>query len=135
VANALNTTSVRALRAARTDDRLTGLTPERLSILSVLVYGGPSTMSALARAEQVSPPAITRIVGALQSEGLVRRATAPHDRRQTVVTVTAAGRHRLERGRRARVERLASALCELDADELRRVADGLALVRRVLHLR
>lgn len=132
VANALNSTAIHALRAARVDDSSTGLTPERLSLLSVLVYSGPATMSALARAEQVSAPAITRIVSALEEAGLVRRSAVAADRRQTLVTATAAGTRLLERGRRARIDRLAAVLETLDPDELDQVAAGLALVRRAL---
>jgi DNA-binding MarR family transcriptional regulator len=132
VANALNTTAIHALRAARVDDLQTGLTPERLSLLSVLVYGGPATMSALARAEQVSPPAITRIVGALEEAGLVRREAVAHDRRQTRVVATPAGVRLLDRGRRARIDHLAELLAGLGPADLDRVADGLALVRRAL---
>ncbi|MGH8892026.1 MAG: MarR family winged helix-turn-helix transcriptional regulator [Actinomycetes bacterium] len=132
VANALNTTAIHSVRAAKVDDDRTGLTPERLSLLSVLVYGGPATMSALARAEQVSPPAITRIVGALEGTGLVRRTSDARDRRRTRVSATAAGIRVLERGRKGRIDRLADMLAALDADELRRVSEGLALVRRAL---
>ena len=132
VANALNSTAIHALRAARLDDSRTGLTPERLSLLSVLVYAGPTTMSALARAEQLSPPAITRTVTALEAAGLVRRKASVEDRRQTIVTATAAGTRLLERGRLARIERLADLLGTLDAPDLDRVADALALVRRAL---
>lgn len=132
VANALNTTCIRVLRAARVDDDRTGLTPERLSLLSVLVYGGPTTMSALARAEQVSPPATTRIVGALEAAGLVTRSVATDDRRKQIVTATRSGVRLLESGRGARVDRLAAALETLDRDQLRQVAAALALVRRAL---
>jgi DNA-binding MarR family transcriptional regulator len=132
VANALNSTSIHALRAARIDDSRTGLTPERLSLLSVLVYAGPTTMSALARAEQLSPPAITRTVTALEEAGLVRRRESPDDRRQTIVSATAAGTRLLEHGRRARIERLADLLDTLDGPDLDRVSEALALVRRAL---
>jgi DNA-binding MarR family transcriptional regulator len=132
VANALNSTAIHALRTARVNDDRAGLSPERLSLLSVLVFGGPATMSALARAEQVSPPAITRIVGALEEAGLVRREDDAEDRRRTLVTATRAGSRLLERGRQARIDRLAAVLSALDADELARVDDGLRLVRRAL---
>lgn len=132
VANALNSTAIHALRAARVDDSRTGLSPERLSLLSVLVHGGPSTMSLLARAEQVSPPAVTRTVAALEEAGLVRRGQVPDDRRQTLVTATAAGRRVLEQGRRARIDRLAGVLETLGPAELATVDEALALVRRAL---
>ena len=122
----------RSLRAARVADAETGLTAERLSLLSVLVFGGPATMSSLARAEQVSRPAITRTVGALEEAGLVRREEVPADRRQSLVSATAAGRQVLEAGRRARIERLATVLAGLAPDQLTELDRGLAHVRRAI---
>jgi DNA-binding MarR family transcriptional regulator len=132
VANALNSTAIHVLRAARTADSATGLTAERLSLLSVLVFGGPATMSALARAEQVSRPAITRTVGALEQAGLVRREEVAEDRRQSRVTATAAGRRLMEAGRRARIERLAGVLEDVPAEDLAELDHALAVVRRAV---
>ena len=132
VANALNSTAIHALRVARVADAETGLTAERLSLLSVLVFGGPATMSSLARAEQVSRPAITRTVGALEEAGLVRRATVAADRRQSLVTATSAGKRVLEAGRRARIERLAAVLGDVRPDELPELDRALAVVRTAL---
>jgi len=132
VANALNSTAIHVLRSARTADSVTGLTAERLSLLSVLVFGGPATMSALARAEQVSRPAITRTVGALELAGLVRREEVAEDRRQSRVTATAAGRRVLEAGRRARIERLAGVLADVPAEDLAELDRALAVVRRAV---
>jgi DNA-binding MarR family transcriptional regulator len=132
VANALNSTSVHALRVARVADVETGLTAERLSLLSVLVFGGPATMSALARAEQVSRPAITRTVAALQEAGLVRREEVAADRRQSLVSATSAGKKVLEAGRRARIERLAAVLGDVRPEDLRELDRALAVVRKAL---
>ena len=132
VANALNSTAIHALRAARTADTVTGLTAERLSLLSVLVFGGPATMSALARAEQVTRPAITRTVGALEEAGLVRREEVATDRRQSLVSATAAGKRLLEAGRRARIERLAAVLGDVRPEELAELDRALGVVRKAL---
>ena len=132
VANALNSTAIHALRAARTADTVTGLTPERLSLLSVLVFGGPATMSALARAEHVTRPAITRTVGALEAAGLVRREEVAADRRQSLVSATAAGKRLLEAGRRARIERIAAVLGDVRPEELAELDRALAVVRKAL---
>jgi len=132
VANALNSTAIHALRHARVEDRRSGLTPERLSLLSVLVYGGPTPMSALAAAEQLTPQAITRSVAALERDGLVQRSASDRDRRQVVVAATPAGVRLLEAGRRARIDRLAEVLASLDREELAEVDRALALVRRAL---
>jgi len=66
-------------------DAASGLTPERLSLLSVLVFAGPMPMSRLAAVEGVSAPAITRIVTALETDGLVIRRTVSEDRRRVEV--------------------------------------------------
>jgi DNA-binding MarR family transcriptional regulator len=92
-------------------------------------------MSQLARAEQVTRPAITRIVAGLESSGLVRREEVPDDRRSTRVRATAAGRAVLEDARRRRVEGLAEILRGATADELEQVSTALAVVRRGLSRR
>jgi DNA-binding MarR family transcriptional regulator len=132
VANELNTTAIHTLRLARSADITSGLSPERLSLLSVLVYAGPRTMGQLARAEQVSRPAITRIVTALEAAGLAERAQVVGDRRSTVVTATASGRAAMEQARRARVETLAAVLHGATPAELDLVSRALTVVRRGL---
>ena len=89
-------------------------------------------MSALARAEQVSRPAITRTVGALEAAGLVRREEVAADRRQSLVSATAAGKRLLEAGRRARIERLAAVLGDVRPEELAELDRALAVVRKAL---
>jgi DNA-binding MarR family transcriptional regulator len=132
VANELNTTAIHAVRVARSADAESGLTPERLSLLSVLVFGGPSSMSRLAAAEGVSAPAITRIVRALEADGLVRRAGVAEDRRQVRVSPTPRGRRLMEAGRRRRIAVLADALGGATAEELDVVSEALRVVRREL---
>jgi DNA-binding MarR family transcriptional regulator len=132
VANELNTTAIHVLRRARVVDAETGLSPERLSLLSVLVYGGPATMSRLARAEGVSAPAITRIVTALEDDGMVTRRQSRRDRRQVEVRATARGRRVMELGRRRRIEVLGELLAGVPATELAELRRGLAAVRREL---
>jgi DNA-binding MarR family transcriptional regulator len=132
VANELNTTAIHTLRRARVSDVDSGLSPERLSLLSVLVYAGPRTMGDLARAEQVTRPAITRIVDALEDAGLVSREQVATDRRTVLVRTTPAGRAVLEDARRRRVETLASVLDGASAEELALVSRALEVIRRGL---
>jgi DNA-binding MarR family transcriptional regulator len=89
-------------------------------------------MSSLARAEQVSRPAITRTVGALEEAGLVRREEVPADRRQSLVSATAAGRRVLEAGRRARIERLAAVLDDVRPEQLGELDRAFTVVRKAL---
>lgn len=118
VANRSHSMAIHLLRAARTDDISLGVTPERLSVLSVLVYGGPTTPGRLARIEQVSPAAITRHVSGLERDGLVTRAAVPGDRRASQVRASPSGRRLVERSRRNRLRRVAELLEALGPRDL-----------------
>lgn len=109
-ADVLHRVVVRLLRRAATADVGMSLDGPRASLLSILVYGGPLPITRLAEIERVSPPAITKLVDALESANLVRRNRSPHDRRVVLVEPTAAGRRTLERGRLARVRLIAGLL-------------------------
>ena len=53
-ASDLNSAAIHLLRGLRATDRAAGLTPARLSALSVIVFGGPCPLGRLARAEDVA---------------------------------------------------------------------------------
>jgi hypothetical protein len=55
IADALHGAAIRLLRYVRKEDVASGITGAQLSVLSVLVFGGPQTLGALAAAEQVRP--------------------------------------------------------------------------------
>jgi DNA-binding MarR family transcriptional regulator len=95
-----------------------GLSPARSSVLSILTFGGPRTIGALAQAERVRSPTMTSLVNGLEADGLVRRTQGHHDGRQVLVEATDRGRRILEEGRRHRVERLEELLCHLSGSDL-----------------
>jgi DNA-binding MarR family transcriptional regulator len=66
------------------------ITPARQSLLSVIVFGGPVNVSELARAENVSVPAVTRMLDALEADGLAHREPSEDDRRAVNVLPTEA---------------------------------------------
>lgn len=121
VANRLHSAAIHLLRSARVADRDSGLTPERLSLLSVIAFGGPRTLSELAIIEQVSLPAISRSAKGLEEAGLARRETPPGDRRQVRLHATRAGRRLLEAGRRRRLQHIAADLQGLDRGDLQQL--------------
>lgn len=128
LADHLHSTAIRVLRRVRSVDADTGLSGPRLSLLSVLLYGGPSTVTALADAEQVRPPTISRMVKDLEWQGLVRRNPDPVDGRVQRIRITPEGRQLLEGARRRRVESLARDLASLppsDRATLERAIDAL----------
>jgi DNA-binding MarR family transcriptional regulator len=131
-ADRLHSAAIHLLRNVRASDVETGLSPARLSALSVLVFGGPRTISALAAAEQVRLPTMSGIVRGLEEDRLVRREDDPNDRRTARIHATARGRKLLLRGRARRVDNLAERLKALNRDELRTLAAAAELIERTL---
>lgn len=106
LADRLHSLAIHLLRYARADDATTGLSAARLSVLSVLVFGGPRTVTDLAAAEQVAVPTMTRLLQGLEIDGYVRRRRDAADGRVVIVTATQRGRRALDAGRRARIRRV-----------------------------
>lgn len=131
VADRLHSAAIHLLRRLRVHDAGTGLTASRLSALSVVVYAGPIRMGDLAAAEQVRPPTISRLVGDLEAEGLVRRLADPDDGRVQRVEATPAGRRLLEAGRARRVEALARRIEALTGDDRSVLAAAALILERL----
>ena len=131
-ADRFHSAAIHALRHVRREDPVTGVPPAQLSALSVLVFGGPRTLGDLAAAEQVRPPTMTRIVQALEDEGLVRRASDPRDRRLVRLQATARGKRVMAQARDRRVANLAALLGRLSPVQVERVREAAELVERAL---
>ena len=130
-ANLVHSAAVRLLRTARAADADLDLDGPRASLLSVLVFAGPQPVTKLAELEQVSAPAITKMVGALESVGLAQRERSKTDRRVVLVSATPAGKRLLERGRAARVRAIAALLSDATEAQLQtlRAASGVIAAR------
>ena len=124
--------AIHLLRRLRREDTKAGLTGPRLSALSVVVFGGPITLGDLAAAEQVKPPTMTRLVRALEAEGLVRRETDSKDGRIVRLRATAKGETLLAAGRTRRVRKLSEPLAALTADEQSTLQDAAEILSRVI---
>ncbi len=132
LANRLHSTAIHLLRLVRVQDAATGVAPARLSALSVIVFTGPLSLNDLARAEQVRPPTMSRIVDALEAAGLARRRTNPADRRAVMIEATEKGAAILHEGRRRRVDALARKLVDLTPAELDSLSAALQALERAL---
>src|SRR5262249_42273830 len=99
--------------------------------LSVLVFGGPRTLSELARIEQVRAPTMTRMVDALEHAGHVRREADAADRRKLRLVATAQGVRVMHRGRERRVPLLARALTGLNRTQRATLAAALTILERL----
>ena len=128
VADRLHSAAIHLLRSLRREDDRSGLSAPRLSALSVLVFAGPLTLGELAAAEQVRPPTMTRLVQALEADGLVSRTPDPSDGRVTRLAATPRGRRLLAAGRARRVAALARRLCELPSAERLALAHAAAAI-------
>jgi DNA-binding MarR family transcriptional regulator len=131
VADRLHASAIRLLRSLRDVDVATGLSGPRASALSVVVFRGPLPIGALAAAEQVRPPTMTRLVAGMERLGLVERARDPADGRVQVIRATAKGRAVLQAGRRRRVEKLVDGLRRLPARERAVLARAAYLLDRL----
>lgn len=131
LADRLHSAAIHLLRRLRTTDDASGLTAPASSALSVLVFGGPTTLGRLAQVEQVRPPTMTRLVAELERQGLVERRADPKDGRVTWIHPTEHARRILLEGRARRVARLEEDLKRLRPADFKRLARALDLLERV----
>lgn len=132
VAQRLTSLTLHLLRRLAREEQVTGIRPARLSALATLAAGGPTTLGGLARRERVTPPSMTRLVQALESDGLVERLPSATDGRQVGVRITAAGERLLEERGQARADAVAGWLRPLDEDQMRVVDAAVTLLERSL---
>ena len=131
IADALHSAAIRLLRKVRREDDRSGIGPGQMSALSVIVFGGAMRLTDLARAEHVKPPTVTRIVAALEREGLVTRKADEADARAFVIEATARGRKLMEEGRRRRVVRLAGGVALLSRQDRSVLRDAAELLKKL----
>ena len=131
LATELHSVAIHLLRRVRSSDAVLGVTPARLSALSVLVFGGPMSLKQLADAEQGAAPTMSKMVAAMEAERLVRREADPRDGRAVRLIATRAGKQLMERGRRLRVARLAAELKELSAAEQATLRRATRILREI----
>ena len=128
----MHSAAVHLLRRVSREDSKAGTSPARLSALSVLVFGGPQTVSELANMERVKVPTMSRLLGAMEAEGLIRRAQNAADGRSIVLHATAKGRRVLDRARELRLSRLEELLSQASATELATVRAAATIVDRLV---
>jgi len=103
LAEMLHRGAIALLRRVNVADRETGISPPRLSALSVLVFAGPQSLASLARAEGVKPPTMSKLVAELEASGLVEKSPDPKDGRGLVIAATSKGRKIMLQGRDRRL--------------------------------
>jgi DNA-binding MarR family transcriptional regulator len=107
----------RRIRAERAAKGLPGLSDTQFATLAALARQAGMRPGELAAHEKVQPPSMTRVIAVLEERGLLARAPHPTDKRQVMLTATAAGRSLVGEVRRLREAWLARRLAELSAQE------------------
>jgi DNA-binding MarR family transcriptional regulator len=122
------------LRRLRRIDTETGISAPRLSLLSVLVFGGEKSISELSVIEQISMAAASKLVSALERQGFARRRRDKNDNRVQLISATVEGRNILEKGRARRVKRLVKDMAQLDDREHKVLLEATEIFEMMLKL-
>jgi len=121
----------RRLRRQRADDDLSAT---EVAVLGRIYREGPSTPGALARAEHVQPPSMTRIIERLEQREYLRRDPDPSDGRQVRVSGTAVGEKFVEDSRALRTRWLATQIDKLDDEDRAALAAAAPALARLADL-
>ena len=133
LADAIHSTAIHLLRRLRIQDLASGIGPAKLSALSVLVFSPrPLSLAELAAAEQVKNPTMSRLVAAMEREGLVHTTSSREDARAIEIIPTKQGERLLLAGKHRRVHSLAKALQDLGDQDLDRLKSSVDLLGEVI---
>jgi len=111
-------------RRLREIDVSVGLTPARFSALASLHFHDSRNIGDLAADERVKRPSMTRLVGDMERDGLVRRARDPSDGRGVLIKLTPRGNALFNGTRATKIALVADYLRALPPD--RRTAIKIA---------
>lgn len=132
LATRLHSAAIHLLRRLRREDDASGLGAPLLSALSVLVFGGKTTLGGLAHAEGVRPPTMSRVVDALEQARLAERVADPDDGRVVRIRATAAGTRMLKDAQQRRVAALTERLASLSAADRAVLTRAVTILERVV---
>jgi len=132
VADRLHSAAIHLLRRVRKQDELSGVGPAQLSALSVVVFGGPITLGALAGTEQVRPPTMSRIAAALVRARLVLRVPDETDARIVRLHATDKGQRLLQEARVRRISELTRRVEKLRPEDLKRLGEAAEMIERLV---
>lgn len=122
----------RITRTLRAKASKAGLTASAAASLWTIINNAPIRVTALAEAESVSAPSMSKIVASLVERGYVERADDPDDARAKLVQPTSQGRAVIADMRLVRSRALADALKTLSPADRDTVESGLRLLSTAL---
>ena len=106
--------------------------PLQLSALVTVEQHGPLRLSELARREAVTAPTMSRVLAALDEQGLVIRTPDPHDARGVRIVLSDRGVQRLNEVRSTRTALIARRLDRLTREQRRVIAAALPALEALL---
>ena len=113
-------------------DGCESIPPLQLSALVTVEQHGPLRLSELARREAVTAPTMSRVLAALDEQGLVVRAPDPQDARGVLITLSELGGTRLQEVRSHRTALVARRLTRLDDDQRAALATAMPALEALL---
>jgi DNA-binding MarR family transcriptional regulator len=124
--------SVTRLNRRLRQNSLADVSPAQASMLATIEKLIRPTLGDLAKAEQIQPPSVTRLVQSLVDASLCTRTVDEYDRRAQRVELTAQGRKELQSIRRKKTVWLSSRLEELTAGEQKKAAELATMLEKIL---
>ncbi|MCW0216605.1 MAG: MarR family transcriptional regulator [Pseudonocardia sp.] len=118
-------------RRIRIDGR-ESVPPLQLSALATIDMHGPLRLSDLAKREAVTAPTMSRVLAALDENGLVVRAADPQDARGVLITLSDKGRAELDSIRTHRTALVARRLGRLDQTQRAALRAALPAIEALL---
>ncbi len=128
VATRLSTVIARSDRLLARQAAGDGLPRTQYSVLAAVVRRGPLRLADLVDRERLHPTMLSRIVGALEREGLLRRVPDPQDGRAVVLEATTDGGERFRALHLERTRRIDDYLDGLSDLELRHLQQALPVL-------
>jgi DNA-binding MarR family transcriptional regulator len=108
-----------------------GLTPTQASVLGIVVNRGPLGLAELTEIEGLNPTMLSRVVGKLDSFGLIQRLRDPEDFRAARVQVTPEGEKAWQRIATQRASIISDCVSELPAEQEAALTSALAALENL----
>jgi len=128
IAGRMRTIVGRMSRGLRQSGTEGDLSPSQYEVLGTVARRGDVRLSELASIEGINPTLLSRIIGKLETAGLLVREADPDDRRAAHVVPTAKGRKRYEQIRGERTDALSMAIEALDEQEQQALGAALPVL-------
>ena len=121
----------RVARQLRQVELPKGFTPERFRTLATIHNHEPVSVTALADIEELRPATVSRMIAALEADGLIRRREVKEDKRSVLISTTAKGRQMYLRANAKYLDQLREAIMALDPDQVELVSDLASLLEKL----